>query len=46
MAIYESEARAFPHPRSPEALRAQAMRWGSTVGVAAAEAFCCVRELR
>ncbi len=46
MQIYESEARAFPHPRSPEALRATARRWGSTVGVSAAEAFCCVRELR
>lgn len=46
MQVYESEARAFPHPRSPEALRAQAQRWGSTIGVNAAEAFCCVRELR
>lgn len=46
MQIYESEARAFPHPRSPEALRAGAQRWGSTVGLLAAEAFCCVRELR
>ncbi len=46
MQIYESEARAFPHPRSPEALRAGAHRWGSAVGVAAAEAFSCVRELR
>lgn len=46
MQVYESEARAFPHPRSPEALRAIAQRWGSTVGTTAAEAFCCVRELR
>lgn len=46
MQVYESEARAFPHPRSPKALRAQAQRWGSTIGVHAAEAFCCVRELR
>lgn len=45
MHIYESEARAFPHPRSPEALRAQAQRWGSTTGVMAAEAFACVRHL-
>jgi len=28
MECYESEARAFPHPRSPEALRAIATRWG------------------
>ncbi len=46
MQIYESETRVFPHPRSPEALRAGAQRWGSVVGVAAAEAFSCVRELR
>jgi LmbE family N-acetylglucosaminyl deacetylase len=45
MQIYESEAREFPHPRSPEALRAAARRWGSTVGLHAAEAFCCVREI-
>lgn len=46
MQTYESEARAFPHPRSPEALRAAASRWGSVAGVAAAEAFHCIRELR
>lgn len=46
MEIYESEARAFPHPRSPEALRAQARRWGSTCGVPAAEAFHCIRDIR
>lgn len=45
MQIYESEARAFPHPRSPEALRAQAMTRGVAAGFPAAEAFCCVREL-
>ncbi len=39
MQAYESEARKFPHPRSPEALRAIAMRWGSVIGVRAAEAF-------
>lgn len=39
LAVYESEVRPFPHPRSPESLRAQATRWGSTVGVSAAEAF-------
>lgn len=37
--IYESEVRPFPHPRSPEALRATAQRWGSVVGLNAAEAF-------
>ena len=46
MQTYESEARAFPHPRSPDALRSQARRWGSVAGVAAAEAFVLVREVR
>lgn len=45
MQIYESETRVFPHPRSPEAIRANAQRWGSTVGFLAAEAFHCVRDL-
>jgi LmbE family N-acetylglucosaminyl deacetylase len=45
MQTYESEARAFPHPRSPDALRAIARRWGSVVGVEAAEAFQCVRHV-
>jgi LmbE family N-acetylglucosaminyl deacetylase len=43
MQMYESEKRVFPHPRSPEALRAIAQRWGSVVGVQAAEAFELVR---
>jgi N-acetylglucosamine malate deacetylase 1 len=46
MECYESEARKFPHPRSPEALRALAVRRGSTVGCAAAEAFELVRSIR
>ncbi|MCW8138885.1 MAG: PIG-L family deacetylase [Planctomycetota bacterium] len=46
MALYEEEARPFPHPRSPEALRAIAARWGSVVGRSAAEAFGVVREVR
>ncbi|MGO9088649.1 MAG: PIG-L deacetylase family protein [Candidatus Sulfotelmatobacter sp.] len=46
MECYESEARKFPHPRSPEALRALAMRWGSVAGCAAAEAFELVRSIR
>ena len=46
MQAYESEARPFPHPRSPEALRATARRWGSVVGVQAAEAFQCIRDIR
>ena len=46
MDLYESEARPFPHPRSREALRAQAMRWGSASGMEAAEAFELVRSVR
>ena len=46
MQIYETEARKAPHPRSPEALTASARRWGSVVGVDAAEAFELVREIR
>lgn len=46
MAVYNEEGRAFPHPRSPEALRAIAARWGSVSGFRAAEAFEVVRELR
>jgi LmbE family N-acetylglucosaminyl deacetylase len=46
MALYESEARPFPHPRSPEALRAIARRWGSVVGREYAEAFELVRAVQ
>jgi LmbE family N-acetylglucosaminyl deacetylase len=46
MALYESETRPFPHPRSPEALRALARRWGSAAGLEAAEAFQLVRGMR
>jgi LmbE family N-acetylglucosaminyl deacetylase len=46
MQIYESEAREFPHPRSPQALEAIARRWGSVVGLHAAEAFELVREIK
>ena len=45
MACYESEARPFPHPRSSEALRAIAQRWGTVVGCNAAEAFQLVRAI-
>ncbi|MCG8584698.1 MAG: PIG-L family deacetylase [Pirellulales bacterium] len=45
MEMYESEARAFPHPRAPESLRAIATRRGTEVGFDAAEAFSVVREV-
>ncbi len=46
MQTYESETRSFPHPRSAEALRASAHRWGSVVGLEAAEAFELIRSVR
>ena len=46
MQIYESEARFFPHPRSPEAVQAIARRWGSVTGFIAAEAFQLIRGIR
>lgn len=46
MGLYESEARPFPHPRSGEALRVQARRWGAVVGVQYAEAFQLIRDVR
>ena len=46
MACYETEVRPFPHPRSPEALRAIATRWGSVAGCRSAEAFELVRSVR
>lgn len=46
MALYEAESRPFPHPRSPEALRAHAAYWGSVAGLPAAEAFELIRDIR
>jgi len=44
MNMYDAEVRPFPHPRSSEALRAIAAKWGSTVGLRAAEAFELIRS--
>lgn len=46
LALYESEVRDFPHPRSAKALEAAAHRWGSVVGCAAVEAFELIRAIR
>lgn len=43
---YRGEHRPFPHPRSGEALRAIARRWGSVVGLSHAEAFELIRAVR
>ncbi|HYF67653.1 MAG TPA: PIG-L family deacetylase [Ohtaekwangia sp.] len=45
MESYEFEKRAYPHPRSPEALKIQAQRWGIASGCQLAEAFCIVRSI-
>jgi len=42
---YIGEVRPFPHPRSLEAVSALAKLRGSTIGVAAAEAFEIAREI-
>jgi N-acetylglucosamine malate deacetylase 1 len=42
--VYADEMRAFPHPRSYEAIRALARTRGATVGFEAAEAFALFRE--
>ena len=43
MESYQFESRIFPHPRSPEALKIQAQRWGVAVGLNYVEAFSIVR---
>ena len=43
---YRSEVRNYPHPRSAEALRIIAQRWGTVCGCGAAEAFQVIRALR
>jgi LmbE family N-acetylglucosaminyl deacetylase len=46
MESYEFEKRPFPHPRSPEALKIQAQRWGVVVGKNFAEAFMIIRHIQ
>ncbi len=45
MEAYEFEKRPYPHPRSPEALRLLAQRWGVVTGQSLAEAFMLVRHI-
>ena len=42
---FQSEVKAYPHPRSPEAVRIYAQRCGIGVGFEYAEAFMLIREL-
>jgi LmbE family N-acetylglucosaminyl deacetylase len=46
MSLYDTEVRLFPHPRSPEAIRAIARQWGTVVGCEAAEPFELIRSVR
>jgi len=45
MESFVSEMRSYPHPRSPEIIRALAQKWGSEVGIPLAEAFKLIREV-
>jgi LmbE family N-acetylglucosaminyl deacetylase len=45
MHCYESELKEFPHPRSLQAIEALAKLRGSSISVAAAEAFMLVRQI-
>jgi LmbE family N-acetylglucosaminyl deacetylase len=46
MKAYEEELKAFPHPRSLEAIEALAKKRGSEVGVFRAEAFMLIRSVQ
>jgi LmbE family N-acetylglucosaminyl deacetylase len=46
MQVYETELRAYPHPRSLDALRYSARRDGAIVGLEAAEVFQPMLEVR
>ncbi len=45
MRCYESEARPYPHPRSPEGIEYAARHRGLEIGVEYAEAFALVRRV-
>jgi LmbE family N-acetylglucosaminyl deacetylase len=45
MESYEFEKRKYPHPRSPEALKILAQRWGVVIGKPFAEAFMLIRSI-
>ena len=44
LACYETEARPFPNPRSPEGIKSLAMKRGMECGLSYAEGFMMVRE--
>jgi LmbE family N-acetylglucosaminyl deacetylase len=43
--MYDTEVRDYPHPRSPEAMRTIAKRWGILSGLNSAEAYLLVRKV-
>ena len=45
MESFASEMRPYPHPRSPEIIRALAQKWGSEAGIPLAEAFKLIKEV-
>lgn len=45
MKCYKNELRNYPHPRSIEMIRNNAIQWGSKVGQKYAEAFSLVRKI-
>ena len=45
MKPFKSEIKPYPHPRSPEIIKALAQKWGSEAGVPMAEAFRLIREI-
>ena len=44
MKMYQSECRPYPHPRSPESLKAHANYWGLIAGMEYAEPFKLIRK--
>lgn len=46
MKEYKSEIMEYPHPRSPEAIKIYAKRWGIQAGLQVAEAFEIIRMIR
>jgi len=45
MECYESELRAYPHPRSLKGLENKARAWGNQVGMDAAEVYMTIRRV-
>ena len=43
---YEGELKKFPHPRSEQAIKSIAKRWGSLSGLSFAEAFEMIRSIK